>query len=872
MERIVSLGEWLRRRRKALDLTQDALAALVGCSKELIAKIEQESRRPSQQVAALLATHLHLSDTERPLLVRVLRAELAADNLPDPLVGLSLPTLVVGTPRFPQANDFPALKSLAVRTTNLPAQVNPLIGRTRELMELMELLGQPYVRQITLNGPGGTGKTRLVLQVGAALNHQYADGVWFVDLAPVSDSTQISTAIAQALGIPEASERPIHAGIVGWLRERRVLLILDNCEQVVEAVAHLVADLLRSTSNLQILATSRIPLRIVAEHEYAVAPLSVPDLRGLPPFDQLSQYDAVALFLTRARAVQGNFTITASNAPTVAEICVRLDGLPLAIELAAAHLRLFSPEQMLDRLVSARLQTLIGGARDLPARQQTMRATITWSYQLLTPSHQVLLGRLAVFVGGWTLAAAEEVCGDPVIDVLEGLDELVAQSLVRGQESADAARYTLLETIREFAAEQLHIHGELERLQRQHAFWFATWCADQSAQLWGHNQVEALAALWHEYDNIQAALTWLLAHDSDRGVQMITHLSWFWYWTSYRKEGVLAAQHMLSAPSLPALQRANLLWVLALLTYDGASAPALEWMQESLALMRTVGSEKQLADLLLVFVQIENGIGQSHNDASLHLEECRAYYIRADDKLGLARCLIFDGTLESWAHSLELLRAVGHQRGIADVLVHLGRYQHHQHNHRQAQTVLLEARTIYSDLRDIGGEVWILLGLGDTAQGLDELDAAITYYRRAAQFGDLIGDLNASAWAIMNMGEAFARQGRPADAIPQLRTAITHFALSRYNLGLDMSVLAASYLAWSQGEILLAARLLYALDQDYRKHEGPFITRVATEHSRFFTYTQQLIGAALTDDTVFSGEPLPFATALAEAQRYAQLL
>ncbi len=328
--------------------------------------------------------------------------------------------------------DFQPLRTLDNRPNNLPLQLTPFIGRERELEVVRERLAQPDMRLLTLSGPGGTGKTRLGLQVAADLLDTFPDGVWFVNLAPISDPALVMPTIAATLGIAEVAGQSLLDTLKWYLRDKQMLLVLDNFEQVLPA-APVVNDLLAAAPGLKVLVTSRALLGIYGEHDVAVPPLALPDLRRLPPLERLSQYEAVRLFIERAQAAKSDFAITGENAPAVAEICVRLDGLPLAIELAAARIRLLPPQALLQRL-SSRLKLLTGGRRDLPARHQTLRGAIEWSYSLLDPVEQTLFARLAVFVGGRTLEAVEAVCnadGDLEVDVLDGLASLVDKSLVR---------------------------------------------------------------------------------------------------------------------------------------------------------------------------------------------------------------------------------------------------------------------------------------------------------------------------------------------------------------------------------------------------------------------------------------------------------
>jgi predicted ATPase len=403
--------------------------------------------------------------------------------------------------------EFPPLRSLENRPTNLPAQATPLVGRTGELEALKTLLASPDVRLVTLTGPGGTGKTRLALHAAAEAVESFPHGVWFVSLEAVSDSALLLPTIAQTLGLYESGDRPLEDALHEYLRGRRALLVLDNFEQLLDA-ARAVSRLLEAAPEVKALVTSRAPLRLAAEHAVPVPPLALPDTSSLPALEALTQYEAVALFLERARAVAPSFAVTDENAPAIAELCVRLDGLPLAIELAAARVKLLPPQALLARL-GQRLELLRGGARDRPERQQTLRAALDWSFELLDAGLKTVFARLSVFAGGFRLEAAETISGAD----LESVDALLEHSLLRSDVQPDGEpRFSMLETIHEYAREQLEREGVADELAARHARWYADWLDARAAE----RQSGRLVGSWEpedeEHDNIRAALAW--ARDS----------------------------------------------------------------------------------------------------------------------------------------------------------------------------------------------------------------------------------------------------------------------------------------------------------------------------------------------------------------------
>ncbi|MEO6891702.1 MAG: adenylate/guanylate cyclase domain-containing protein, partial [Ktedonobacteraceae bacterium] len=440
--------------------------------------------------------------------------------------------------------DFPALKSLAARPGNLPMQSTPFIGRQREIATIEQLVRREDVRLLTLTGPGGMGKTRLALQVAASLSDLFADGIYFVDLAPVSDPAVILTAIAQTLGLREEGGQPLLEHFTEELRHKHMLLLLDNFEQVIGAALQ-VAELLASCPCLKMIVTSRIVLRVQAEREYIVPPLSLPDPISAPDLTVFTQYETVALFTQRAQAVNPNFQLTVSNASAIAEILARLDGLPLAIELAAARMKLLSPDALLARL-SQRLQVLTSGIRDVAVRQQTLRNTIEWSYLLLDAQEQQLFERLSIFAGGCTLEAVEAVCAaldGEVGPALDTISSLLDKSLLRREthNAGEEPRFIMLETIREYGLEALSASGEKEAVRKAHGAYFLAFAQRADEQLWGPEQALWLGRLEQEHDNMRAAMQWSLEQtgsEREIALRLGAALRSFWYTRGYFSEGL----------------------------------------------------------------------------------------------------------------------------------------------------------------------------------------------------------------------------------------------------------------------------------------------------------------------------------------------
>jgi predicted ATPase/class 3 adenylate cyclase len=493
--------------------------------------------------------------------------------------------------RPPLRSEFPPLRSAGGRPNNLPSDVKTFVGRQEELRRVHELLTSDDVRLVTLTGPGGSGKTRLALRAAEPLLEPFRDGVFLVGLTPLADPSFVAPAIAEVLGVQKTAGRAWVDSLVTHLGSKELLLVLDNFEHVVPAAPDLAA-ILAATPNVRILATSRVPLRLQGEHELLVGPLPLPEPGS--ELDALLASPSVQLFVERAREIRADMTVVEGNGEAVGEICRRLDGLPLAIELAAGRTRLLSPEAMLERL-GDRLRLLTGGAADLPSRQRTLRDAIGWSYNLLDRPERDLLARLAVFRGGCTLEAAESVCGG---DLLAPLTVLTEHNLVvtRWNELGDP-RFEMLETIAEFARERLAESGQADELGRRHAAFFADYSELIEPFLYTDARVPWLTRLAEDRDNIRAALAWSAEHDEAAYGLRILGALWLWWWTAFA-EGVEWADRLLPLPSAaePDLVRAR-----ALFTGEicAAGTGDLEhqrgYTEQAVELSRAIGGDEVLA-------------------------------------------------------------------------------------------------------------------------------------------------------------------------------------------------------------------------------------------------------------------------------------
>lgn len=770
-----SFGDLLRQHRLAAALSQEALAQRAGLSIDAIRALERGRRTaPHPGTVVVLADALDL-----PASVRAAFIAAASES--------SAPT--------PERVDPPAVAPLI----GLPSSPTVLIGREREEASVAHLLRRTRGRLVTLTGPGGVGKTRLALQVAATLCPEFPDGVTFVDLSPVRDAALLPDAIARALGVRTFDSQRAQAALLAHLRERACLLVLDNFEQIVDA-APFVATLLEQCPRLAILATSRIPLQLRAEQQFPVQTLAIPALEEHTAATEAAGYAAVQLFVERAHAVQPSFALTEENAAAVAAICQRLDGLPLAIELAAARVRLLPPTALLARLGQIAMQ--MQGTQDLPDRQRTLRDTIDWSYNLLPASEQQLFLRLGIFAGGCTLEAAETICNADEIEIVDGIGSLLNNNLLRtAPGESGEPRFTMLETIREYARERLASDGDFGEIARAHAAYYGERAREADAHLHDEDEAVWMERLAAEHDNLRAVLSWCLEADPQAGLDLAANLWQFWWVRGYLDEGRGWLDHLLArVPNATPTRARALLGAAFLAMKQGDWEVARTHFEAGLALSRALGEHVLTAWFLREFATMHS-----------HTSEYAA-----------ARTLL--------AEAVDICRTHGHAPGLEDSLLNLARVVRMQGEYAYAMELLDEALASAETRQSAWSIAAIRAVRGDIAIYVDDLPRAATEYNAGLTAARAVGHRSYEAWTLAGLGQVALWQGDTARAVPLLEAGLAlHRALGDANsIGFVLHTLGQA--AWQERDAARATDLFREALMVRRELRGQANLAATMEH------------------------------------------
>ena len=793
METVQTFGGWLRNRRRVLDLTQVELARLVNCAQVTIKKLEAGQLKPSSSLAVSLINQLDVPAHERDALIKFARG---------------------GPP--------PALSPHLLPKNNLPVKLTSFIGRERELAEVKRLL--TISRLVTLTGDGGVGKTRLSIQAGMELLDHFPDGVWFVEFAPIANPDLLPGVILSKFKLNDQPNKTTLEILQNYLQNMQALLILDNCEHVIDSAARLALALLENSPRLEILTTSREALNVMGEIAWRLPSLSLPDIKRLPETaEQLTQYESVRLFIERASLVSSHFAVNKENAPAIAQICFHLDGIPLALELAAARIRTMTVEQINDHL-DDRFQLLTDGNRTALPRQQTLRALIDWSYNLLSDSERKMLARLSVFAGGWTTASAKAVCaGDGIEpdDVMDLLSLLVNKSLATmGDEPDNEARYHLLETIRQYAQERLIQFGELQNMRLRHLEFFAKMVEEAEPNFKSGTQAVWYQRLDDEVDNLRVALNWLEgSENSEMRLRLGAGLWRYWKNRGQIREGREHLQRLLdSQPDdqsrrTPAYARA-LNAAGALAYYSGDFSFSEQARKDALEIFRVLDDKVGIANCL-------NGLGNVAISQA-NYESARSYY-----EAGLG-----------------IRKELGDRWGVARLLGNLGLLANFQFDYARARELHLESIALFRELQDEEGIASELIGIGEVARRQGDLATARDYYEQSKAIAEKLMDQWGLAYALEGIADVAFAQGDISTAASLYRECLILFQKVGDNIAFPDLFEAVASLMLAKDQPLKTALLFGAAVALRKKINSPLHPPDIADHNKAMSLLRERLDSS----------------------------
>jgi len=705
MPESISLGTWLRQKRRALDLTQKALAKQVGCAEITVRRMEADTYKPSKELALVLFEKLGIPELERAQWVRFAR----------------------GVAEFPREKlDFPT----ANQRTNLPLSLTSFVGREKEQAEITNILKKK--RLVTLTGVGGIGKTRLSVQVASRFFETFPDGIWLVEFAPISDPALVGQVVVKTLGLIDQGNRSPQKILTDYLKVKRALLVFDNCEHLIQACAELVDTLLHACPSLKILVTSREALGIDGEFVYLVPSLTIPDTLHTA-FENLPNYESVQLFIERAQSALPGFGLTQENANSVVQVCQHLDGIPLALELAAARVQVLRVEEIAAHL-DDRFRLLSSRSRTVLPHHRTLQAMVDWSHDLLTETERVILMRLSVFAGGWTLKAAEIVCADgdeiQASDILDLLTSLANKSLIIVERNqGEETRYSMLETIRQYSYEKLRATGRGDLMRHQHLVYFLDLAERGNAQIHGPHQVEWMDRLEKEVDNYRAALDWCMSEQyTEYTLRLLSALIWTWDWRGYLSE---------------IYNRFDQVSVLS----DVSNYPA-----PYASLLNHIGNNSHFA-------------GKIHYAQSV-LKESQEIWLKLglEGEQGLAQALDILGEIilyndkdfkeaqSLFGRSFDLYKKHGDERGMAWVTYHFGSLAYAQSRYVEAERYFVKSLAKFQEIGDKSGAALVLSGLGEMARVTDDYERAGKYWKQNLELFRELRARFALAWPYIGLG------------------------------------------------------------------------------------------------------------------------